>query len=339
MLSKKLFYLIIASLCSLPALVSCGGSGTSDYSNSSGKPYELVVSIPQDMWDGEVGDTLRSVLLEPVHMLNQIEPQFDVVRINPAGLKGMVIRHRNILTVQTNPALEKPTSQAIYDTYAKPQIMVAISAPDTRSLVDYISGNRKEIQAIFNNAERDRAVSNAKRYHEQGISNEIYSMFGLKMNIPRGFVVKNRVGDNFLWIGYEFPAASQGVVVYSYPYTGREDFTPENMLHRRNQFLSNIPGASDGSYMSTSEYIEPEVTYMRIDNRPWAEMRGFWDMKGDFMGGPFVSYSGINTTTRQVVTVEGFLYSPRDHKRNMMRTLEHLIHSAYFPAQETPRQD
>lgn len=65
-------------------------------------------------------------------------------------------------------------------------------------------------------------------------------------------------------------------------------------------------------------------------------MRGFWDVHGDFMGGPFVSYTTVDTATNRVFTLDCYIYSPKNPKRNYMRGVEHLLYLVKFPAAEAP---
>ena len=58
--------------------------------NAQGAPYELIVVCDQPEWQGALGDTLRSILTEPVAGLNQREPLFDVLRVLPSGFENLV---------------------------------------------------------------------------------------------------------------------------------------------------------------------------------------------------------------------------------------------------------
>ena len=205
--------------------------------------------------------------------------------LNPGALKDLILRHRNILIIQLNPQTAEPSSVAQYDVYARPQIIVTLTAPDTNGMVRYLSENRQELQQLFEISERNRAVENNRKYGEKGIDREIRSLFGIDMNIPRGFSIKGRSGEDFLWVGNDVRTATQGLVLYSYPYAGAEDFAPENLIKRRNEFTGRIPGPSEGSFMATEDYIRPEVEYIRIDGKLWARMSGFWYVENDYMGG------------------------------------------------------
>ncbi len=86
--------------------------------------------------------------------------------------------------------------------------------------------------------------------------------------------------------------------------------------------------------MTTSTVFAPQYHLLRLEGRLWFEMRGFWDVEGDFMGGPFVSYTTIDEGRNRVVTLDTYVFSPKHPKRNYVRETEHLLHLIRFPANE-----
>ena len=299
---------------------------------SLGSPYELIVVCPQQEWTGELGDTLRAVFTAPIPYLNQTEPLFDILRVNERGFTDMVIKHRNILKVVKDPALAEAGVTVQYNVKAEPQIVLTLQGPNDKSLTAFLSSNRENIVHVLEKAERDRAVKYAEKYNEQNIRQAIKDTFGVDMTVPKGYVLATNDKD-FLWARYEYPSASQGFFIYSYPYKGKESLSPGALLAARNKFAARIPGPSDGSYMTTSDVIEPDYRMFRMEGRLWCEMRGFWDVHGDFMGGPFVSYTTVDTATNRVFTLDCYIYSPKNHKRNYMRGVEHLLYLVKFPPQ------
>lgn len=332
-------------LLALVALAALAGTGcdafhklNNDHKKSAqGRPYELIVVCPQDKWTGELGDTLRSVLTAPVPYLNQTEPHFDVLRVTERGFSGMVADHRNILKVVTDPKLDSTTVAVQYDVTSRPQIVLTLQGPDNRHLTDYVSAHREQLLAVLEKAERDRAIESALRYNETGIQKAILKNFGVEMTVPKGYILAADQPD-FLWARFEYPEASQGFFIYSYPYAGKEALTPEALIAARNQFAARIPGPSDGSYMITYMDYEPDYKMIRIGDRLWVEMRGLWDVANDFMGGPFVSYSTVNTETNEVFTLDCYVYSPKLDKRNFLRALEHLVYVIEFPSDGDPEK-
>ena len=214
-------------------------------------------------------------------------------------------------------------------------VVGTLQGPDDKALTDYLSEHRESLVQVLEKAERDRAVKFAEAFSEQRVAKAIKSTFGVDMTVPKGYVLAADEKD-FLWARYEYPTASQGFFIYSYPYRGKESLSPGALLAARNEFAARIPGPSDGSYMTTSEAFEPDYRMFRMEGRLWCELRGFWDVHGDFMGGPFVSYTTVDTATGRVLTIDCYVYSPKNHKRNYVRGVEHLLYLLKFP--EQPRQ-
>ena len=321
--------------CLIFGLSGCGGNTASFTADATGSPYELLAAVPQTLWEGATGDTLRHIFLQPIPVLNQEEPWFSMIRIIPSKLTGFLQKHRNILIVKVDPDQEKANTVAAYDVYASPQIIATVTAPSEQALTEYLSENRQQLLDLYEITERNRNLAAAKKYKEPSIEKTIYEMFGMKIDIPRGYKLRNRIGNDFIWISNEYPTASQGLFIYSAPYRNREDLEVKGLVARRNEFAAKIPGPSEGSYMITAKEFEPEVRYLRINGRLWSEMRGFWDVENDFMGGPMVSYSTLDANTSNVVTIDCYVYSPKYPKRNLLRGLEHIIYSVEFPEPAT----
>lgn len=333
------------TLAALIAAVTVGCDAFRNISSnksSQGKPYEMIVVCDQPEWTGAVGDSLRAILTAPVPFLNQDEPLFDVFRVLERGFTGMIADHRNVLKVVVDPSVGEATAAVQYDVTAEPQIVVTLQAPSDSAMVAYVSENRNKIVQVFEKAERDRAIKSNTTYNNSGIEAAILKNFGMEMKVPKGYILANEQPD-FLWARFEYPTASQGFFIYSYPYEGPQSLTPEALVAARNKYAARIPGPSDGSYMITSDAFAPGFHAFRLEGRLWCELRGFWDVEGDFMGGPFVSYTTVDTQTNRVVTLDCYVYAPdlnKPRKRNYIRGLEHLLYTVSFPDDTTqaPRQ-
>ncbi|MFI3289598.1 MAG: DUF4837 family protein [Rikenellaceae bacterium] len=324
---------ILLSVAAVLGAVSCDAFHTvsSNSVTSQGAPYELIVVANQPQWEGELGDSLRAVLTAPIPYLQQTEPFFDVLRVTNQGYNNLVTKHRNILVNNIDPTLKETSASVQYNIYATPQVIVTISGATEQDITKYLSDNRAEIVEVLERAERDRAIDYASKFDIKSLSSLIESKFGFEMKIPAGYTLRNEE-DNFLWLSYEYPTASQGIIIYKYPAVdGMKSLTAENLTAARNRFTALVPGPSDGSYMTTFMDYTPDYRTFRLDGRLWAEMHGLWEVDGDFMGGPFVSYSTLDTTTGEVVTIDCYVFSPKLPKRNFVRGVEHLIYNVKFP--------
>lgn len=312
--------------------------------NATGKPYELVVVCAQQAWLSELGDTLQSILKQPVVELPIYEPMFDVMRILPNNFKSLTERHRNILVVNVSPDIKEPAMVVKYDATAKPQIYVVAQGPDNHSLAQYISDNRDNLLYVLEKAERDRKVNYAYTYPSPSLTPLVEQTFSIKMPIPDDYALRTK-SDDMVWISQEFPTSSEGFFIYKYPYEGIESLKLDALIKARNRFASRIPGPREGSYMTTvskvvdetgENYIptKPDYKTIKIGEQPWIVMNGLWEVENYYMGGPFVSYTTVNKTTNEVITIDCYVYHPKKpQKRNMLRDLQHLVYMVNFPAQ------
>ena len=337
---KMKLWKIGAVLCTALIMAGCGDKyerqkSSSGYKpKSQGAPYELVVVADHGVWDGQPGDTIRSIFYKQVPMVNRQETIYDVLRVLPNGFRKLVTRHPNVLILNVDKELENTEIQLHYDVYASPQMVLVANAPDNASMTGLIDTHRDEILLLLEKAERDRDLANARQYGPKQIKKLIKEKFGFDMDVTPGFTVCSDKPD-FLWMSYEMPVSSQGIIIYTYPFSGLKDFTEENLLRRRDEFAALIPGGNPGSHMATNPEFT-EMLYKQINGRSWSEMHGFWDVTGDFMGGPYVNYSTIDVANQRVVAIDFYVYSPSTQntkmsQRNYKKQLEHFIYSVKIP--------
>lgn len=323
-------------------MVGCDGffSSKSAKREAIGSPYELVVLCDEQNWKGALGEELRSYLQQPVEMLNQEEPRFNVIHTTPQFYKQSYPFHRNVLKVACSPEAKSTVALAEYDKDAAPQIVVTFQGPSIEAMTEYLKENGDKLCKVFEMAERERTLEAAKKRGAKDLEKVIRQKFGIEMHLSTGYAFRTQ-SDNFLWASYEFPLASQGFFLYSHPFSGKQSITTEALVKARNKFAKRIPGPSEGSYMTTVTRIpsidndgyvefEPERKVVKINGVDWIELRGFWEVEGDFMGGPFVSYTTLDRATGKLLTLDCYVYSPKDDKRNYLRALEHLVYGVTF---------
>lgn len=337
-MKRERLFSLVAGVVAMLSAVGCNSStlGTAQEA-AGGAPFELIAVVDKPQWESFLGDTLRSVFSAPVAYVNQYEPRMDLMRIMPTAFEGFLRVHRNVLYLSVG-ADKKLSIAAEKNKYADGQLLVLITAPDNQTMANYLHENREQLLTLYEEAERDRSIRLNRKHKEGLVVEKIDKMFDMHIDIPRGYTMRGTSGDSLLVTSFEYPTATQGVAIYSYPYTGKSDFEKENLIRQRNNYMKNIPGPSDGSYMKTVDAYLPEVTYKRIGGRFWAEMRGFWDLEGDFMGGPMVSWSTLDTRTNKVVTIDCYIFSPKYGQRDLLRGVEHLIYSVKFPENKEEQQ-
>lgn len=323
----KTIFQVFLFVC-LVSLCGCRPSAPTQ-SGATGRAYDVLVVMPDTLWMGPAGDTLRAILTENPMILPQPEPLYSVIQVDPQETNRLMLRHRNVILFQPGRQ-EQPSMTVEYDVHSKPQAVVRIAGPSVDVMTDYMEANRFALQGIFDIAERERTVAGATRSVDRDIRDTILNRFGLHINVMQGYRIRAQYPD-FIWISYETPVLSQGIMVYKYPLAGRESLTRTALIENRNRFVSQVPGSNKGSYMRTADVIPPVLSTEVIHNRRWFKLSGLWDMENGFQGGPFNSYSTINTTTNEMVTVDLYVYSPKNPKRNYVKFLEGIMHTARIP--------
>jgi hypothetical protein len=302
--------------------------------NASGNAGELVIVINKEIWNSTTDTLIRSLFSQEQLGLPQPEPIFDVINIPHNAFGDIFKTTRNLVITKIDQTLTEPSVTFQRDVYAATQALVTVSARNTRELNELFKKNGDKMVGFFLKAERERIIYNYANFNEKSISKKTNELFGFTLSIPPGYKVDKASGD-FMWIRYETPEISQGILVYSFPYESDNTFTLNYLVAKRNIVLkNNVPGPSKDSYMTTESAGYPLLfNRLQFKGNYAAELRGLWRLENDFMGGPFVSLFVLDLLKKRVVVLDGYVYAPSKEKRNFMRQIEGIIYSAQFTDQ------
>ncbi len=311
-------------------LSSCTSNGNDGYKkNVTGKAGEVIVVIAKENWDGASGEALRKILAVGYPALPQEEPSFNLINIPPTAFNNLFQTHRNIVIVALNASEPEGKFVVNKDIWAFPQIVVNIKAPSDSAAAKLINENSEMLFNAIDQIEKDRIIRNSKRYEESNIRPQVAEMFGGSPYFSNGYKIKKKTND-FVWVAYETSYTLQGILIYTIPYNGESFPTKEEILEAQGEVLkNNVPGMLDNTYMITSKAPEKEPimkTY-KYRGESFVEIRGLWDVEGDFMGGPFVEHIRYAKEEGKLLVVQGFVYAPRYKKRNYLRQVEAIVYS------------
>ena len=320
----------LAVLACILALAGCkNNSKRTLLPNVSGKAGEVLVVIEREQWEGNLGVAIRGVLASDTPYLAQREPLYALSNVPPGSFTNMFKMHRNLLLVNIDP--QNATNGVVYknNVWAQPQALVQINAADQAEARSLFEEAAPVIAEYFEQSERDRIIANAKLYEERALQAPVKQVTGGILHFPSGYRCR-KLTDDFTWIADEKQYTNQTVLVYSYEATGvpEIEFAPESIIETRNRIMqANVPGTVDGSYMTTSTAQEPTFRSLRYHGRDFVETRGFWEVHGEFMGGPFVSHSFYSPDGKKMIVLEAFVFAPRYDKRQYLRQVESLLYS------------
>ncbi len=328
---------IFLAVLSTVLLMSCGDTKSSNKRiliDSSGNINNVSVIVDNELWKGSVGEAIREVLTTPIYGLPQDEPMFSINQIPPSVFSGFVTKNRTILKVELNKEAGLSIAK---DVYAYPQKVLVISGKTKQDLIDVVTKNSAKILDEFKNEEikeQQRRIGKSL-HHNKSIKEKL----GLNIKFQSAYIVAKEE-DNFFWLRKEITNGTTNLMIYTLPLNAikRNDSLVSQMIKIRDSVgEAYIKGRLDGnanangdiisSYMVTENAYAPYLFEAILDNKPAIETRGLWELKGDFMGGPYVNYAIEDKINNRWIVVEGFAFAPSVEKRNYMFELEAIIKS------------
>ena len=327
----------ILFLASLLFMISCGNKKSTDEPfllDSSGSINSVSVVVDNELWDGSIGETIRTVLAKPIYGLPQDEPTFTISQIPPAVFSGFVTKNRTVLKIEMN---KKAGIEISKDVYAKPQKVIVVSGKTKQDIIDLMVKNETKMIETFRNEEiTERQRQMAKSPHK---FKSIQEKLGLSIKFQSAYRIAKET-DNFFWFRKEITTGHSHLMIYELPFDAikRNDSTVVQIIKIRDSigqsyFKGRLDGTVDAkgntisSFMVTEDAYTPFHRETIIDNKPAFETKGIWELTNDFMGGSFINYTIEDKVNKRWIGVEGFVFAPSVEKRNYMLELEAIIKS------------
>ncbi len=330
---KRIIYIGLWMVILAVSLGACNDQ-TNMRKKITGKAGELVVVVPDPTWEGATGKNFREIMAQPQLGLPQDEPIFDLINVPPSAFKEIFRTSRNIVRIKISTTIDTSEVKFRKDIWAWPQAVVDINASSTEEFNQLLKKNSDRIVAFMLKAERDRLQMNYRNYHDKAAKNIIKDKFNIQLNVPPGFKVTKQEKD-FVWVRYETPDISQGIMIHSFPYQSDSTFTQQFLLNKRDSILkANVAGPAKGSYMTTERQLPPVFNVFQFKKNYASEMRGLWRVEGDFMGGPYINLTVLDAANNRIVMLDGYVYAPRFDKRNLLRQVEAMMYSLELPNQQ-----
>jgi hypothetical protein len=292
--------------------------------SSNGNINTITVVMANQLWAGTIGQAVRDMYAYPAEGLPQQEPLFDLKQIPPEVFTGFAQSSRSVLWVgirnQTNVRIDK-------NTYAQPQTVAVFTAPTPTALTEIIvSQSEKVINTlrIQERAERLRRIRKST-YTKHGLDKK----FGLTLTMPSAYKIFKE-NETTSWFQRETQKGHINLLVTTTPYD--EDIVDEQNLEKIIILHDSIgkafiPGRLPNSYFITEKAYEPYIYSTTFGKKPALEIRGTWEVKGDFMAGPFLQYIINDKPNNRNIVLEGFVFAPSTAKRDYVFEIETVLRS------------
>ena len=318
---------IYITLFALIALVSCNNNETKEaYKQKSvGNINSLQILITDELWDDSVGEEIRNYFAAPTEGLPQVEPLFSINQMDPSTFSGFIKSNRLFLHVTIG---KEDKFTLVTNEYAKPQTGAIITAKTKEGLIKLIAEKQEEIiEAFFKSEikERQRRTSISPL-----VIDSLKERFGLNIKMPSAYRIAHK-GADFYWIRKDLKkTGSTNILIYEVPLNSiSSDSTAlREILTIRDSIGGYHLPVEDNGRFGTDYSYSPNFYITELDENFAYKTKGVWDVKGEFMAGPFLNYAVKDEKNNRYLIIEGFTFAPAERKRNLQFELESIIKSA-----------
>lgn len=319
-MNKAHFLVLFVSLL----LFSCKKENDQLPRKTTGKINTISVIIDDQLWNGEIGDSIRNKFASPVIGLPQEEPLFNINQYPVKLLEGFMTDTRAIIVVKkaAENKFEIKKNQ-----YASPQNVFHISGKTAADIIACIERNAAKMIKII----KDSEIAESQKINSQSLIDPkvIENKFHVSLQIPSGYAYVLQK-SNFLWLKKEIIGGNTSILLYQVPLnTIKKDANLITDIIKMRDSIGKlyISGKEPDTNMITEEAYAPYLFKINLDGKETFETKGTWQLNNDFMSGPFINYAIIDTDYNRILVLEGFCYAPSKDKRDLMHELEAIIKS------------
>ena len=291
---------------------------------ATGKINTISVIIDNQLWTGEIGESIRNKFASPVIGLPEEEPLFTINQYPIKLLEGFMTDNRTIIVVKKE---DENKFEIKKNQYASPQNVFHISGKTGTDIIKILEKNApKMIQLI-----RETEITESQRINYQSPLDPkvIANKFHISIKIPSAYAYVLQK-SKFMWLKKEIIGGNNSLLIYEVPITSikkNSNLTMSIIKMRDSIGALYISGTEPKSNMITEEAYAPYLFKITLDGKKTYETKGTWELKNDFMAGPFINYAIVDEENNRILVLEGFCYAPSKEKRDLMHELESIIKS------------
>lgn len=284
----------------------------------------VTVLIPESLWNGKVGETIREKFAAPIVGLHDCESVFTLMPIHTNYFPNDAKVSRNILIISSS---FKTQTTHVKNKFTENQHIYTIQGKNQEILLKQLQNAAKEIMNTFYNSEINLIL--AKNKINTKLQKQIKKQFSVDIQIPTEYK-KGLQGENFLWLRKEVGSGYNNMLIYTASFSAlyNKNAMVTNSLFIRNQVSKKyVLGKTDGSYMITEQAYYPSFHTTEIQNNLAYEMRGNWEFHKDFMTGPYLNFAIRDNKRKRFIIIDGFAFNPIHSKKELLFEMEAIIKS------------
>ena len=291
---------------------------------SSGRINSVSVITDKVTWESKVGNEIRNIFASEFKGLPQIEESFNLSYIPYEAFTGFGRTGRNIIFINQKKD-DKP--KMARDKFARPQLFLEISGTNEIQLIENL---KKAASFSINEFQKGEIEENKRRILKSPLNKtNLKDSLSISLTMPSAYSIFKEENKT-IWFQKPLKNGTSNLIAseLNIQYESFDEIDLLKTIKTRDSLNKEfVPGRVDGSYMITEEAYLPYFDLDENNGFVSKETRGTWEVKGDFMGGPFINYVVKDTINKRILYLEGFIFSPSQRKRDGIIELEAIIKS------------
>ncbi|MEQ8546897.1 MAG: DUF4837 family protein [Cyclobacteriaceae bacterium] len=319
-----------------------------------GEADEIILVVDSALYDGPVGDQIKSMYNQLIVGLPQDEYKFKVRKVNPLRINSFLKNASNMIFVMT---LNSPTSESqalrqyfsdkslkmvqrdssLYmtlrkDEFAKGQLVLYLFGQNEEQLVENLKKNEEKLVDIFESRVLSRTREKVLAKTQSSLMSAIQEDHSYSIDIPFGYDLSKNL-KNFVWIRKLEAQSEYNVFIYEAPYVDNKVF--ENIGKLRDEITQTYMRDSEKPelFIDRQDIIPVLTESVNFNGKFAIKGVGLWMVSNKSAGGPFISYTLVDEANQILYYIEGYIYSPGTKKKKPLREVEAIISTFKTPTE------
>jgi hypothetical protein len=238
---------------------------------------------------------------------------------------------RGLLGPQVQDRIRQGTSSVFWkeDVWARDQLLITLSGRDLSTLVDHI---RQEGDRLYDSVEvaRNKRISKLiYRYGERkDVTEQLKREFGWSIRVAFGYrILESKPDSGFVVLAKEEP--SRWLFVFWEDGVSADQLSDDWCIRKRDEITSRFFG---GDRVVPGDL---EISQTDFNGKLAVSMKGLWENGRDWTGGPFHSYSFVDSDTDRFYHIDMGVFAPNKRKEPYLRQIDLMARS--FSLADQPR--
>lgn len=324
---KANFFYIQLLILVFITCINCTGKSPNLVSSEGGL-NEVAIVIDNDLWKGEIGDSLREKLAYPLDGLSTEETALLLKQFSPKLTNNVFRYMRNIVVIETSNETE---FIHVENEFATPQNVFYFRGKNVQDILELITLHGEFVESsirFYELLEIQSKIAMAP-FNDKHIKDK----FHISMLIPDKYNYA-LISNNFIWLKRDTSVGSNSIMVYEVPISRFENSKAliNNFVEVRDSITQKyIKGSELNSFMHVNHSYSPLVKKVFFEEGMDSyEFRGNWDLTNNYMEGPYLCYVFKDNRNDRYLFVDGFVYNPTQPNRDYIFEIEAIIKSIFF---------